>query len=230
MRTEKGYIYKIISPNNKIYIGQTKNFEKRKLSYKYLQFKNQIKLWNNCKKYNWNPIDTIEIIDECDVRCKNILDMLEIYWIKEYNSFANKNGLNLTKGGFGSEGIKQSPESIAKRVLSNTGKKRTQETKDKISIGNKGKTRSKETIEKYRKNNLGKILSKETKEKISLSSKFSENSGKWIKGCESQFKGKKFPERTKLKGRIFSEETREKMSIAPKNRKTKSKTKSKTNG
>ena len=51
----------------------------------------------------------------------------------------------MTNGGEGTSGHKQSPETIAKRVLKNTGKKRTEESRSKISKSLKGKTLSEET-------------------------------------------------------------------------------------
>ena len=99
----KGYIYKVTSPNGKVYIGQSINLYSRKIQYKALNFKKQTKLWNNCQKYNWNPIDCLEVIDEC--YCgpdKCILNLREIYWIHEYDSF--KNGLNCSEGGKGNLG------------------------------------------------------------------------------------------------------------------------------
>lgn len=53
---------------------------------------------------------------------------------------------NFTEGGEGTSGVKQSAETIAKRVKANTGKKRTDETKLKISLAQTGKKRTSEQI------------------------------------------------------------------------------------
>lgn len=134
---ETGFIYKTISPNGKIYIGQTINFEQRCRKYKGNAFKGQKKLWNSCQKYSWNPIDNIEVIDKCII---SELDLKEIYWIEYYDSY-NK-GLNSDLGGKGRRGFKHTKETKEKLKVINLGKKHTNETKIKISISTKGKTKS----------------------------------------------------------------------------------------
>ena len=47
-------IYKITSPSNKIYIGQTVNIIKRKSYYKKGDCKAQPKLYSSFKKYGWD--------------------------------------------------------------------------------------------------------------------------------------------------------------------------------
>lgn len=127
----KGFIYKITSPNGKIYIGQTINFRNRKYYYKSGNFKKQTKLWNNILFYNWLPIDTIEIVEEC--LCgenKKYLNEREIFWISYYDSF--RSGLNCNEGGEG-----------------NLGYSFSDEVKEKMSISKKGVKTSR--VEKYSK-------------------------------------------------------------------------------
>jgi group I intron endonuclease len=151
----KGFIYKITSPNGKIYIGQTLNFKNRKYYYKSGNFKKQTKLWNNVNYYNWSPIDTIEILEEC--LCdpnKQTLNEREKFWISHFDSF--KNGLNCNEGGEGNIGYKFSEETLHKMSKSkkgikhpewrNTqkskytkGRKHTDESKKKMSIIKKEK-------------------------------------------------------------------------------------------
>jgi predicted GIY-YIG superfamily endonuclease len=47
------YIYKITSPSGKIYIGITKDINRRFKSYEKLRCKNQIFLYNSILKYGW---------------------------------------------------------------------------------------------------------------------------------------------------------------------------------
>ena len=47
-------IYKITSPSNRIYIGQTVDFIKRKSHYRNLKRNHQIRLFNSIKKYGWD--------------------------------------------------------------------------------------------------------------------------------------------------------------------------------
>ena len=151
-----GYIYKITSPNNKIYIGQTINKKQRKYQYKSNSFKGQIKLWNNVQKYNWNPVKTFEIIEEC--LCgenKIFLNEREQYWIKHFDSF--KNGLNCNKGGHGNLGYKASDETKLKMRESAKNKPPvSDETKLKMRESAKNKPETTNTTkELLRELNLG---------------------------------------------------------------------------
>ena len=188
-----GYIYKIISPNNKIYIGQTINISNRKRKYKYKEFKGQLKLWNNSQKYNWIP--EIEIIEECLCGLnKSFLNEREIYWITFYDSY--NNGLNCNLGGNGNLGKIVSNETKEKLRLTNLGKKHTQESKDKIGKANEGKYISEETKEKIKNTKLKNPY------------KHSEDMKKFISECN---KGN-----TKRLGKIHSEETKQKISKSKK--------------
>ena len=51
-------IYKITSPTNKIYIGQSINIEKRFLNYNSINCKKQIRLYNSFKKYGFDKHKT----------------------------------------------------------------------------------------------------------------------------------------------------------------------------
>lgn len=159
-------IYKITSPNNKIYIGQSVNVERRIFKYKkFKDCKNQFKLLNSFNKYGIEN-HIFEIVEECDIE---LLNERERYYQDLYNVI--KKGLNcrltttIDKSGFLS-----------------------QETKDKISKANKGRIYSIEVLENIRKlrknfkhseetklkmSNLKKgiIISNETRKKISLNSK-----------------------------------------------------------
>jgi group I intron endonuclease len=112
-------IYKITNPLGKIYIGQTKNYTQRLYNYSNPN-SNQIgrKLYNSIKKYSWEHhiIEIIQILEN-SLNVQEMLDDLEIYYIKIFNSV--KKGLNLTYGG---NGGKPSPETINKRIESKTNK------------------------------------------------------------------------------------------------------------
>lgn len=109
-------IYKITSPTNKIYIGQSINIERRFKEYQIFQCFVSIgnKLYNSLKKHGANN-HKFEIIEECLVEQ---LNEKEIYWGKKFNVL-DKNGLNLRLGN-------------ANGICS-------EETKQKIGEGNKGK-------------------------------------------------------------------------------------------
>ena len=122
-------IYKITSPNNKIYIGQSVNVERRIFKYKkFKDCKNQFKLLNSFNKYGIEN-HIFEILEECNIE---LLNERERYYQDLYNVI--KKGLNcrltttIDKSGFLS-----------------------QETKDKISKANKGRIYSIEVLENIRK-------------------------------------------------------------------------------
>jgi hypothetical protein len=108
-------IYKITSPSNRVYVGQSLNIERRFKHYKNLNgVKGQKKVYYSLKKYGYEN-HTFEVIEECEI---DELDFKEKYWIDFYNSC--NEGLNSTEGG----------NSLGK---SNKGKKRSIETRNKIS-------------------------------------------------------------------------------------------------
>jgi hypothetical protein len=59
-----GYVYMITSPTGRIYIGSTKNIQNRIKSYRTLNCKNQVKLYNSLLKYGWEN-HIFEVIMEC---------------------------------------------------------------------------------------------------------------------------------------------------------------------
>jgi len=139
-------IYKITSPSNRIYIGQSVNIEKRFISYKRMYVKNekQIKLHRSFLKYGVIN-HTFEIAKEC---LESELNNYERHYQELYNCL--NVGLNciLTKtndrSGKASFDTLQRM-SIAQKGNNNwLGKKHNQISKDKISIANKGRKYSDE--------------------------------------------------------------------------------------
>lgn len=73
-------IYKITNPNNKVYIGQSINIEKRRKYYSYvINNINQPALYNSFNKYGFDN-HIFEIIEECSIEQ---LNERETYW-KQY--------------------------------------------------------------------------------------------------------------------------------------------------
>ena len=172
------YIYKITSPTNKIYVGQTVDLIRRKSNYKRLNCKSQKKLYNSLKKYGWEN-HTFDIIEECNLE---ILGSREKYWKLFYNSI--KKGLNIRldeeKGGNldksicdkiskAKKGKKHSKEHNLNKSKALTGKAKSQQHRENISKGLKGKIVSKKTREKMSLNVKGRKYSEESKEKMSKS-------------------------------------------------------------
>lgn len=81
-------IYKITSPNGRVYIGQSKNLEERLRYYSLKSSINQVKLHRSFKKYGIKS-HKFEIIEQC---LKEELNNRERYW-QEYYEVLTK-GLN----------------------------------------------------------------------------------------------------------------------------------------
>ena len=65
-----GYIYKLVSPSGKCYIGQTVNMNRRLSDYKnFHHCENQKKLFNAIKKYEFDNFEHVilEQLDEDDI-------------------------------------------------------------------------------------------------------------------------------------------------------------------
>jgi group I intron endonuclease len=82
-------IYKITSPSNRIYIGQSVNIEKRIKYYKYGYSVKQRRLNASLNKYGYDN-HIFEIVQECE---KSELQERERYWQEYYNVLGEK-GLN----------------------------------------------------------------------------------------------------------------------------------------
>ena len=175
-------IYKIISPSNKVYIGQSIDIERRFRHYKRLSCKDQVKIYNSFLKYGVNA-HIFEVLELCDTED---LNNRERHYQDLYDSVAN--GLNLLyvksehfNGGHSEESKKKisnskkgktfTDEHKYKIGLSNSRRVISAETKEKHRLNGLGKKASPETKEKLRQNRLGYIHSEETKDKISESAK-----------------------------------------------------------
>jgi group I intron endonuclease len=125
-------IYKITNQIGGIYIGQSKNIEKRFKYYYTISCKGQRKVYNSLILYGYKN-HTFEVLKECLIED---LDELESYYINIYNSFDSELGLNLDSGSFNKKMSKET-----KQKLSNSLKGRvfTQEWKDKIGLKSIGR-------------------------------------------------------------------------------------------
>jgi len=122
-------IYKITSPNNKIYIGQSVNLKERLRKYKKLNCKRQIKLYNSFLKYGFKN-HIFEIVEECS---EELLNEREIYWGEFYNVL--EEGLNLRLGDSRGSMNKETKQKISKSLL---GKKKTKEHCNNLSKAKTG--------------------------------------------------------------------------------------------
>jgi group I intron endonuclease len=163
-------IYKITSPSNKVYIGQTTNYDKRYSAYKNYKCKSQPKLYNSLEKYGFSS-HSIELIKECLIE---ELNYYERYYQEYYDSVLN--GLNLRytattdKSGYMSDDSKAKMSKAWENRVADyehlkpyyftNGQKHLAETKQKISNSLKGKKKSPEHISKLWQNQKGAKMPK----------------------------------------------------------------------
>lgn len=160
-------IYKITSPSNKIYIGQSINIKLRKGRYKHLGCKKQPKLYNSLIKYSWEQ-HIFEIIEECLIEQLNERESFwKIHFI-ELLGWENCLFCEIYDRGIGGPRSKEVLEKIGN---GNKGKKLSEETKKKISNSRKGIKFSKEHKDKLSILRRKRIISKETGDKISKSNR-----------------------------------------------------------
>jgi group I intron endonuclease len=154
-------IYKITSPSGKVYIGSSKNIERRIKYYSSISCIGQTKLYNSIKKYGWNN-HILEIIKECSF---DELYSQERYYGEMYDVLGI-NGLNLILPKAGENKIGVSNETRLKMSLSKSGdkntffgKKHSNNAKEKIRLFQTGRTHTTEHRKKVSDNNA-KNLSK----------------------------------------------------------------------
>jgi group I intron endonuclease len=193
-------IYKITSPSDRIYIGQSIDINKRFRKYYNHKCKQQPKLYNSLCKYGVDA-HKFEVIEECT---QEQLNNRERYYQEYFNSV--ETGLNLLY--VKSEHFNGRHSEESKKKISNglKGKPIHENTRLALIESNKNRIISEATKEKHRQNNTGKTYSQETKDKQRakrLGSKRSEETKR--KMSESAKKVIKKP---------ISEETRLKMSIS----------------
>jgi len=140
-------IYKITSPTNRIYIGQSINIQKRWGKYKLLDCKVQPKLYRSLLKHGWDAHKK-EIIEECS---ESQLLERETYW-KKYYKVLEVSSLCCKIDGRGGKHSEKTKHNISKALK---GKLKPIGTRNKISQSKKGKPlKYKRTI--IHSNNLAK--------------------------------------------------------------------------
>jgi len=157
-------IYKITSPNKKVYIGQSVNIERRFKWHKKNTISTKGKLANSFKKYGVDK-HLFEVVEECLV---DELNSKERYY-QELFSVIGKNGLNLLltktsdKSGFASIELRQRLSDMKK------GKKHSAERRLANSLSKIGVKHPEYRKQLNRMARLGKKESEETKERKRIS-------------------------------------------------------------
>lgn len=91
------YFYKITSPTNRSYVGQTVNITKRLASYRRLSCKNQPRLYRSLKFHTFaRHTVTVLWVGEYDQTDAN---EIEEHYIKIHKAHRTKGGLNCSTGG-----------------------------------------------------------------------------------------------------------------------------------
>lgn len=129
----KAAIYEIISPTNKVYVGQSTNLEKRIRYYKLTDCRFQVKLYNSLRKHGWIAHKFGILIQLKDNVDQSWLNYWEQFFIDHYKQ-CNFELMNIREAG--SKG-KLSPETKRKISIANTGKKKS--LVDRQGISNRKK-------------------------------------------------------------------------------------------
>lgn len=136
--------------NGKVYVGQTKDFDKRKASHLYNASRgNEKPLYHSMRKHGTENF-TFEVLEEC---ANEAINEREQHWVAHFDSFNPEKGYNLTSGGNQNferseetrrkigdywRGRKQSSEHIEHRAHKLRGQKRTKEQRERFSRAQKG--------------------------------------------------------------------------------------------
>jgi len=157
-------IYKIASPTNKVYVGQSVDIERRWLDYKSCYEK--FPLQNSITKHGFDNHD-FKVLEECTIE---LLNEKERYW-QDFYDVLGPNGLNckLTQttdlsGSHSEETKKKIGKANKEKVLSEEIKERKlQRLRDTIS--NKSEEQKLITKENRAKAQRGSTFSQESKDK-----------------------------------------------------------------
>ncbi len=177
-------IYKIVNPDGKIYVGQTRNFEQRLEDHKSRKNKKAKRL-NESLHIHDIKLHVISVLEEC---LEEDLDCKERYW-QDFYDVLGENGLNsiLTKCGNLKRDTLESVRiemSVRQQGETNSfyGKEHTGEAKEKIRLANLGENNhnygrklTDEEKDNLRKHRLLFKHSQETIEKLRLLSLGSNN-------------------------------------------------------
>ena len=149
-------IYKIQSPSNKVYIGQSKNIYFRFKTYKKLQCKSQQRLYNSFLKYGYeNHTKEILILLDEDYT-QNQIDELERHYYNVYKEQGYKM-LNIRECGQNGK-----HNEISKKKMSQSGKIKiiTEQHRINMAKAQLGRRHTDETKQKMSRCQQGSITGK----------------------------------------------------------------------
>jgi group I intron endonuclease len=148
-------IYRIIFPNGKSYTGWTSRpVEMRKREHiKSSKRNTNIILYKAIRKYGIDDLLWETVYQSADK--DYTLGIAEDYFIRLHQSHISENGYNMTYGGEGTVGLRDSEQTRVKKSVASSLRTHSQETKNKISAGNRGKVRSQAVKDQISKTKLG---------------------------------------------------------------------------
>lgn len=129
-------IYKITSPNKRVYIGQSVDIERRFNDHRLYNKNQKTKLKKSFDKYGADK-HQFEILCECDT---SALNRIERYYQDLFNCLSQKYGLNCIATKYGDRSGYHSEETKIKMSLASTGRTFSKETLIKLSQVKKGVT------------------------------------------------------------------------------------------
>lgn len=162
-------VYRHTSPSSKVYVGITTNLKERWSNFgaHYCTYNSIFK--NAINKYGWNNIQHEVLLEGISKKEAEYAERYLIKWYKTHNM-----SYNITEGGEGTLGRKDSEETKNRKRVSNLGKTRTLEQRDRISKAHKTEhavSISRKNIEKAHDAWKGQHHSNETKRKLSEKAK-----------------------------------------------------------
>lgn len=120
------------SIDDKVYVGQTRDFEKRKYGHVYSAEKGDERPLYRAMREFGIDLFSFRILEECQT--EEEASVREQYWVDQFDSF--NRGFNLTAGGgyhVGNKGRKFSEDHKRKISESHKGKSFSEETRKKMS-------------------------------------------------------------------------------------------------
>lgn len=156
---EKAGIYKITSPSEKIYIGQSWTIKKRWSHYRRGIKPEQRHIFNSLQKYGWEA-HKFEIIHELPKDAtQEVMDTYEILYVQQYRDCRFKM-MNIREPGSKGKMSEESKKrmSIAQIGNRNASKPRTKEQNLAMSLRSKGRIISKTILDALHKNNQKNYL------------------------------------------------------------------------
>lgn len=218
-------IYKITSPTNKVYIGQSWDLEDRRGDYKRLECKKQHKLFNSINKHGWDAHKFEVVMNVSENVTQQIFDQIEQAYMDHYraNGFELLNIREAGSRGRHSEETKElmrlsqvgkvmSPEAIAKIKASKTNP--SEKIRQNLSKAQKQLWSDPDHKSKMSEAHKAYIFTEEHKETLKRSAKRGAEHPMFGKGLSKE-SIEKMKATKKAKGYKWSDETREKMKNRP---------------